>query len=457
MFKNKKNNRFQFATRGLLGKTILLLFILASLLYTQNLILKNITVSSAETYSANDTIFAGPDFTIDNTGDATLKAGNALVFNPGTVVLNGGILNVLIGYLRILPEDTTIQVQQDVQYNVQKGISHNYLPNDEVSWYVKKDRVGPVSEDGHLYAYFPGNANIMAKGDTFTIKTGLTVVDTTVDESGMNIINIIRNFPNEKAKNAKKIKEGEEYILAGIKSPGNILNGTRIYFPHGSLHQDITIEIDIPKFTKIKGDSIQFANKIINGICFNVFVNDTLVEPYYFDKPVSFAMPFKRGILKHYGIKISDLSLFFATDTISFDSLGVSQVFVDSTVNLVYGLLEHFSNIVLREKEIFTSPQSTKNNDYTAIRFSLQQNYPNPFNPVTTISYQVGAINHSPVHVELSIYNILGQKVKTLVSEKQQPGQHQVQWDASGFASGIYYYMIKAGEFRQVKKMVLVR
>ena len=85
--------------------------------------------------------------------------------------------------------------------------------------------------------------------------------------------------------------------------------------------------------------------------------------------------------------------------------------------------------------------------------YSLQQNYPNPFNPVTMINYQLPMTSE----VELSIYNLLGQKVVTLVSEKQKAGQYQVQWDATGFPSGIYYYMIKAGEFSQVKKMVLVR
>jgi N-acetylneuraminic acid mutarotase len=86
-------------------------------------------------------------------------------------------------------------------------------------------------------------------------------------------------------------------------------------------------------------------------------------------------------------------------------------------------------------------------------KFSLSQNYPNPFNPGTVIRYAL------PVtcHLDLSIYNILGQKVATLVSEKQQPGQHQVQWDAAVFPSGIYYYMIKAGEFKQVKKMIFLQ
>jgi len=86
-------------------------------------------------------------------------------------------------------------------------------------------------------------------------------------------------------------------------------------------------------------------------------------------------------------------------------------------------------------------------------KFSLSQNYPNPFNPSTAIGYQLSAISD----VELSIYNLLGQKIATLISEKQNAGVHQVEWDASGFSSGVYYYQIKAGEFHEIKKMVLLR
>jgi predicted GH43/DUF377 family glycosyl hydrolase len=85
--------------------------------------------------------------------------------------------------------------------------------------------------------------------------------------------------------------------------------------------------------------------------------------------------------------------------------------------------------------------------------FVLMQNYPNPFNPTTVIIWQLAVSSH----VDLSVYNILGKKVATLVSGKQKAGLHQVEWDATGFASGIYYYIIKAGEFRDVKKMILIK
>ena len=74
--------------------------------------------------------------------------------------------------------------------------------------------------------------------------------------------------------------------------------------------------------------------------------------------------------------------------------------------------------------------------------FALHQNYPNPFNPVTMINYQLPMIND----VDLSIYNLLGQKVATLVDKRQQAGYHSVEWDASGFASGVYYWKITADD-----------
>jgi hypothetical protein len=87
------------------------------------------------------------------------------------------------------------------------------------------------------------------------------------------------------------------------------------------------------------------------------------------------------------------------------------------------------------------------------LKFNLSQNYPNPFNPITIINYELLILND----VELSVYNLLGQKVAILVSKKQAAGYHQVEWDASSFSSGIYYYRLEVGKFRDVKKMVLLR
>jgi glycosidase len=89
--------------------------------------------------------------------------------------------------------------------------------------------------------------------------------------------------------------------------------------------------------------------------------------------------------------------------------------------------------------------------------FQLSQNYPNPFNPITNIEYTVGVYGQTPAHVELSIYNLLGQKVATVVNKMQPAGSYQVQWDASVFTSGVYLYRLTAGEFIQTKKLLLIK
>jgi len=92
-------------------------------------------------------------------------------------------------------------------------------------------------------------------------------------------------------------------------------------------------------------------------------------------------------------------------------------------------------------------------NEKLPAMYQLKQNFPNPFNPTTIINYELPITNY----VELSIYNLIGQKVATLVSERQEAGYHQVEWNATQFSSGVYFYRIQANKFLQVRKMILVR
>ncbi|MBK8981341.1 MAG: T9SS type A sorting domain-containing protein [Ignavibacteria bacterium] len=85
--------------------------------------------------------------------------------------------------------------------------------------------------------------------------------------------------------------------------------------------------------------------------------------------------------------------------------------------------------------------------------FILYQNYPNPFNPITVIRY---SLNENRI-VNLIVYDALGKKVTTLVNEKQSAGSYEIEFDGSGLSSGIYFYKIEAGDFRQVKRMVMVK
>jgi len=85
--------------------------------------------------------------------------------------------------------------------------------------------------------------------------------------------------------------------------------------------------------------------------------------------------------------------------------------------------------------------------------YALSQNYPNPFNPTTKIQFTI--VNQQLTIVK--VFDVLGREVATLVNEVKEPGVYTVQWDASGVSSGVYFYRLKAGDFVQTKRMLLIR
>ena len=85
--------------------------------------------------------------------------------------------------------------------------------------------------------------------------------------------------------------------------------------------------------------------------------------------------------------------------------------------------------------------------------FSLIQNYPNPFNPSTTIKYSLP----EETHVALKVFDILANKIETLIDEKKPAGTYEIKWNASTLPSGVYFYQLRAGDFIQTKKMVFMK
>ena len=106
--------------------------------------------------------------------------------------------------------------------------------------------------------------------------------------------------------------------------------------------------------------------------------------------------------------------------------------------------------------ELILTDVDTKS-DQTSINYSLSQNYPNPFNPTTMIKYSVV----KSANVSLKVYDVLGNEVTTLVNEEKQPGSYEVEFQSTNgspqLASGIYFYQLRAGDFIQTKKMLLLR
>jgi hypothetical protein len=93
------------------------------------------------------------------------------------------------------------------------------------------------------------------------------------------------------------------------------------------------------------------------------------------------------------------------------------------------------------------------NNNQIPETYALRQNYPNPFNPSTKISYLLPKASD----VKIVVFDILGREVATLVNEFKPAGTHTVEFNASNLASGVYLYRIEAGDFRDTKKMLLVK
>ncbi len=162
------------------------------------------------------------------------------------------------------------------------------------------------------------------------------------------------------------------------------------------------------------------------------------------------------SIVGNFGVTATSVNPNFNTTGTWYDYFsGDSMVVINKTepIPLEPGAFHIYTNKKLQtpEKGLLTGLKTDK--PELPLQFSLGQNYPNPFNPETVIHYELPQAEY----VELSVYNLLGQKVQTLVSRNRQAGHHSVTLKAFGMASGLYIYQIKAGHFVQTRKMILLR
>lgn len=122
---------------------------------------------------------------------------------------------------------------------------------------------------------------------------------------------------------------------------------------------------------------------------------------------------------------------------------------------LVYGNGYIFApNFGKTYKRLYTEIISVRNiSTEVPDKFSLSQNYPNPFNPSTTIRYQIP----KQEVITLKIFDVTGKVIETLVNEKQSPGTYEVNWNASKYSSGVYFYRVEAENFTDTKRMLLIK
>jgi hypothetical protein len=172
-----------------------------------------------------------------------------------------------------------------------------------------------------------------------------------------------------------------------------------------------------------------------------------------------------------YGFNLRKRNIQFAD---SLASRGIFNTFDDIILsweaehNYAYADL-HASQSLIKHWETFQQitgiPERLLN---TPSDFKLFQNYPNPFNPSTTIEYSIpkevnsemlapAKLREAGSIVNLAIYDVLGREVATLVNQQQRPGNYEVKWDATGQASGVYFYKLTAGSYSETKKMLFLQ
>jgi len=150
------------------------------------------------------------------------------------------------------------------------------------------------------------------------------------------------------------------------------------------------------------------------------------------------------GLLQGAGLAVGESANFVWNVRVSdgSDTLGVRTVFFQDYAP-IYRYLTLERGLITSNDEELGAP----------VEFALEQNYPNPFNPSTTIKFALPAASN----VTLTVYNMLGQKVSTLINDKMNSGFHSIAFDASNLASGMYIYRIEAASFSSVKKMLLIK
>ncbi len=357
----------------------------------------------------------------------------------------------------ISPEEAEIAVGDSVQFEAAVLDSEEEeIDGLTVTWSLTDSTVASIDSTGLVIGLAEGETKVNASVGEVSGEAEVTVVNEIVLEPGVNTVNFLRQKADGKiTKFGGTITEGETVTIGGIPSPLNFMNGTKIFFPENSLSEDITITFKLPQIGKVQGKTVVFPDSVLTAVTFEVSVNDSVVSPYTFEVPLEVSLPFKRGLLSKLGIEPEDLGMFFVTESGELVEEGITDISLDEESNRITGIIEHFSDIALAQK---TNVPTVAEENNLPTGFSLSANYPNPFNPETSIDFVIPETSH----VSLTIYNALGQHVKTLASEVKSAGSYTVVWDGRDDAgrlvnSGVFFYRMKAGNIIRTNKLMFLK
>jgi len=217
----------------------------------------------------------------------------------------------------------------------------------------------------------------------------------------------------------------------GLLSP---LDSTELFITPNDISQELTLLVTWESSSDVDGDDLSYEFVLYNGV-------------YGPDTPVLIDTVLSDTVLHIPYVYIAELVGMSGQTSISADWVVFTTDGIDTTMsNHVWSILFDASDVLSIDGGVVPD------------KFALHQNYPNPFNPVTTLRYDLP----EDALVNITIYDMMGRQVKTLINDQQTAGYRSLQWYATNDAgspvsAGIYLYMIQAGDFRQTKKMVLLK
>jgi len=362
--------------------------------------------------------------------------------------------------LVIDPPDTTVLIGAAFQFEAFLEDSNGNRTEKDVTWVQRGQGVGELSETGFFTAESRGVALIQARVENYSAVARVMVLSEQdlVEKEPVQIR--LRDRDGIQVGNIHRIAESDILKISGLPFPLSILNGGELILPPGSLSEGITIEISLPDLAVIRGDSVSFTEAVLNGFSFDVYVDGEKVSPYVFETPVQIVLPYKPELMDKLGLTLEDLAVFFYNEDGTFEEEGIFNIVVDTTENKVYAEIAHFSQVILGDRSLLLPTSVSRDGAAQPDRYMLYANYPNPFNPETEIRFNIAG--SSDQRVKLTVYDLLGRRIRMLTDADYTPGRHAVRWDGrdgSGnrVASGVYLYRLESGSVRLTRRMVLLQ
>lgn len=367
-----------------------------------------------------------------------------------TTALITSTLNVNSGWNLISIPIQTLQVRKDDLFPNSNSFAYGYTNN-----YVIRDSLFP----GYGYwLKFPFNQSVQIAGN------GINTVSVPL-RNGWNLIGSLNgSIPvNSLTTNPPDIISGYIYGYSNNYFVANTLEKGKGYWVKATSNGTLILNLSAAKQTFIEPVNFEDPDWAILEIRNNISQarlyigkNNNQLDLELPPVPPSgqFDIRFINNSIISDLSEVNLISISSADYPISItlkNSKGKSYLITDAiNQKIVYKILSEGETITLDNPVIDKLLLKKWNNELT---YELMQNYPNPFNPKTVIQFSIP----ERVIVNLSIYNLIGEKMAEIINRELEAGLHQVEFDGSNFSSGIYFYKLTAGKFSQIKKLALIK